>query len=580
METHIFFDALDYGVFAFMLLLSTAIGVYFAFFTKTKQNNTSEYLMGSKKMGIFPISMSLIASYISGIALIGMPAEIYVYGTQYWALIIPELITSIVMMTVYIPVFYSLQIVSSYEYLNVRFNKTVRTLGSALFLIKMLLYIPIVIYVPALAFSQVTGFSIYILVPIVSVVCIFYTTLGGIKAVVWTDTLQIGLMILGVLTVATMGTLDVGGPKTVWQRNDESGRIEFFNFDLDPRTRHTFWNIVVGKFFHHLAGCTVNQAMVQRCLAMPTLTKARITIGIFATGIAFFVSLSCYTGLVIFAAFYDCDPIKSKIITKSDQILPYFVMKITSHIPGLPGIFVSGVFSAALSTMSTGLNSMTGVILQDFIRPLRKKPMSEASAAFFMKIIVVVLGITLLILACVVDKLGGLIQTSGSLSGITAGTLLGIFTLGMLFPWANSTGALVGGISSALFVGWISIGAQVAIKNKQIIFPQKPVSLDGCDNETLYNYERHLNSTFKLDISDPGEPFSLYTVSYVYYACFGTLCAVILGLIVSFLTGPSDPKTMDPRLFSPVIHRYLNIEKPAGTDIKLLEKSEKGNSKK
>lgn len=94
-------------------------------------------------------------------------------------------------------------------------------------------------------------------------------------------------------------------------------------------------------------------------------------------------------------------------------------------------------------------------------------------------------------------------QTSGSLSGITAGTLLGIFTLGMLFPWANSTGALVGGISSALFVGWISIGAQVAIKNKQIIFPQKPVSLDGCDNETLYNYERHLNSTFKLDISDP-----------------------------------------------------------------------------
>lgn len=66
-----------------------------------------------------------------------MPAEIYVYGTQYWALIIPELITSIVMMTVYIPVFYSLQIVSSYEYLNVRFNKTVRTLGSALFLIKM-----------------------------------------------------------------------------------------------------------------------------------------------------------------------------------------------------------------------------------------------------------------------------------------------------------------------------------------------------------------------------------------------------------------------------------------------------------
>ena len=72
------------------------------------------------------------------------------------------------------------------------------------------------------------------------------------------------------------------------------------------------------------------------------------TIGIFSIGIATLVSLSCYTGMVIFAAFYDCDPVKGKVITKSDQILPYFVMKITSHIPALPGIFVSGVFSAAL----------------------------------------------------------------------------------------------------------------------------------------------------------------------------------------------------------------------------------------
>lgn len=175
------------------------------------------------------------------------------------------------------------------------------------------------------------------------------------------------------------------------------------------------------------------------------------TIFIFAFGIITLVSLSCYTGLVIYAAFHDCDPVTTKVISKSDQLLPYFVMKITSHVPALPGIFVSGVFSAALrwigissfwlkstilessqdsylegikkqfkfiktfsvfslSTMSTGLNSMTGVILIDFIRPLCKEPLSEAKASFYMKIMVAVLGVIFVILAFVVDQLGALIQ--------------------------------------------------------------------------------------------------------------------------------------------------------------------------
>lgn len=121
----------------------------------------------------------------------------YVYGTQFWLLIISETFTNVVMATIYIPVFYKLQITSSYEYLRKRFSNTVRTLGSALFILKMvifrqqsfyhrltklkyplfqMLYIPVVIYVPALAFAQVTGFSLKILIPSVCLVCIFYTS--------------------------------------------------------------------------------------------------------------------------------------------------------------------------------------------------------------------------------------------------------------------------------------------------------------------------------------------------------------------------------------------------------------------
>lgn len=94
-------------------------------------------------------------------------------------------------------------------------------------------------------------------------------------------------------------------------------------------------------------------------------------------------------------------------------------------------------------------------------------------------------------------------QTSGSLSGITSGTLLGIFTLGMLFPWANEIGALIGGFVSVAFVGWMVIGTQIAITKKQIVYPVKPTSIEGCNNNTLNHYYKYLNETPTVIIADP-----------------------------------------------------------------------------
>ncbi|XP_068084240.1 sodium-coupled monocarboxylate transporter 2 [Anabrus simplex] len=544
------FDWIDYVVFGLSLVLSALIGVYFAFFAPQKQNTTSEYLMGGKTMGIFPISMSLIASYISGISLLGLPAEMYVYGTQYWMIVCSEIVVSFTIVGVYLPVFYTLQITSSYEYLKLRFSSGVRLLGSVIFLVKMLLYIPMVIYVPALAFSQATGANLHLITPIVCIVCIFYTTLGGLKAVVWTDTLQTILMFAGVIIVMVLGTINVGGIDVVIERSRDSERLEFFVFDLDPTIRHTFWSVLVGNYFSWLAACSVNQAMMQRCLAMPTRKKANITVIILAAGILAIVTMSCYTGLVIYASFYDCDPVSTKSIGKADQLLPFFVMEISKNIPGLPGLFISGVFSAALSSMSTGLNSMTGVLFEDLIRP-RLKTISEARASFIMKIIVVVIGTVCVGLVFLVEKMGTLIQAGKSLAGITAGSLLGIFSLGMFFPWANSKGALVGGLTSFTLVGWISLGTQAAIATGHITFPKKPISVEGC----VLEYDNSTLSLIPEFIRD--EPFALYRMSYLWYTALGTSTAIIVGLIVSFLTGPNDPKNVDPKLLTPVIHRFL-----------------------
>lgn len=146
---------------------------------------------------------------------------------------------------------------------------------------------------------------------------------------------------------------------------------------------------------------------------------------------AVLITLCCYTGLVIYAAFYDCDPLITKKIQTYDQILPHYILKTTSNIPAFPGIFVAGVFSASLryisnyllrlfqihfhifcSSISTCLNSWSGVFFEDFIRPSLKRPISEARASCYMKLIVAAIGVITMILAMFVDKLAGVIQVT------------------------------------------------------------------------------------------------------------------------------------------------------------------------
>ncbi|ROT70990.1 hypothetical protein C7M84_010691 [Penaeus vannamei] len=117
----------------------------------------------------------------------------------------------------------------------------------------MCLYMAIVVYAPALALSQVTGMNVYFSVSLISFVCIFYTTLGGMKAVLWTDAIQVIIMFGSVLFVIIKGTIDMGGFEYVWAKNKEWDRIELVNFDPNPTTRHSIWSLIIGGYFTWIA---------------------------------------------------------------------------------------------------------------------------------------------------------------------------------------------------------------------------------------------------------------------------------------------------------------------------------------
>ncbi|XP_013380555.1 sodium-coupled monocarboxylate transporter 1-like [Lingula anatina] len=430
------FGPVDYVVFAGTLVVSASIGIYQAF-TGGRQKTTDEFLMANRKMGAIPAAMSLLASFMSAITLLGTPKEMYVYGTQYLWIAFGYVLVMPVAAHIFLPIFFRLRVTSAYEYLEMRFNKAVRVAGSLTFSLQMILYMAIVLYAPSLALEQVTGLNRWIAVASVGVVCVFYTSIGGIKAVMWTDTFQVCMMFAGLLAVLIQGSIGVGGFENAWRINIEGERINFLDFNPDPRERHTVWTCVFGGFFTWLAVYGVNQAQVQRALTVVDLKRAQIAMWINVPGLIAILIISAMSGILIYAHYFDCDPMTNKDISNLDQLLPLFVMDKLAFVPGLPGLFTACLFSGALSTLSSGLNSLATVCTRDLFQEFCCKHMSDSRATLTSKIMSLVFGCIVIGLTFVASQLGGVLQAALALFGMIGGPLLGVFTLGVLFPWAN-----------------------------------------------------------------------------------------------------------------------------------------------
>lgn len=555
------FHVADYAVFAIMLAISAIIGIYYAC-SGGKQKTTDEFLMGGRSLSVFPVSMSILASFMSAITLLGTPAEIYQYGTQYWIINVAYILVMPATAFCYLPVYYNLNVTSAYEYLELRFNRFIRTLGSSVFTIHMIMYMPIVLYAPALALSEVTGLNLWVSVLSIGIVCTFYTSIGGMKAVVWTDMFQTLLMYAAMFVVVFKGIADLGGMEIVWKRNLDGKRIEFFNFKLDPTVRHTFWCLVFGGYFTWMGNYAANQAIVQRYLTLPSLKAAKRCLWINIPGLIILITITTLAGLVIYALYYDCDPIQTNYVGATDQLFPRYVMQTLGFLPGLPGLFVSGIFSGALSTVSSGVNSLAAVTLEDIIKAYIVADISELWATRITKITALVYGILAILLVFVAQQLGGVLQAALSIHGMVGGPMLGLFTLGMIFPWTNSLGAGSGLLSGFAASFWIGMGAFV---NKPY-HPKAPFSVEGCidyyNNVTSNNLTVYAtNATFYSPESNGEEVFVLYRLSYMWYSAIGCIVTVFIGLVVSCITGPKHPNDIDSELMSPV-YKALYISLP------------------
>ncbi|XP_059619567.1 sodium-coupled monocarboxylate transporter 2 [Phlebotomus argentipes] len=559
------FQVLDYVVFIAMLAISMAVGIYFGFFGNNQ--STEEYLLGGRRMKTLPIAISLIASQISGVTILALPAEMYGYGTQF-AMMVPFMIVTVSIINfVFVPVFYHNNIANCYEYLEMRFSPRLRHLMTVTFMANCYFLLPIILFIPAIALSQVTGINDHLINAIGCSVCVIYTMLGGIKAVVWTDVIQGTIMVGASLVILICGVREVGSLSEVIDRAYIGDRVEFFNMSLDLTVRETFPNVVLGGVIMWTVYIGLNQSCVQRIVALKTVKHAKSSLWLFCIGYYIIVSVNLLIGITMFARYYLCDPLKLGIVNKLDKMVPFFVQDTVGKLPGMTGVFISCVFSAGLSTMSANFNSLSGVIYQDYVKNLPGFRHSEQRASFWMKAIVVLSGVFCVSAGFVVAKFSSILEMMMTIPTVSSGATLGVFCLGMLYPWANEKGAFWGAVVSIVVTAYMAVRSKIAVLTGEMSYPLLPSRIDGCD-EFGINITSAAFSALSLNTTDLSESptdddsFALHKISFAWFSVFGFLIVPLVGIPVSYFTGSNDIYQVGRNLISPVAHWLLPDDIP------------------
>ncbi len=432
------FSLLDYGVFIVYLLASVFIGVLFV----KEQRTTEDYLLAGRNMGYVAVAISILASLFSGISYLGAPAEVYKNGLSFALIAFSFFIATPITTLLFVPFFYQARFYTAYQYLEERFSVGIRTLAAVLFITRVLLWLGLATYAPALALEKATGFPLWMTIVATGVVTTFYTALGGMKAVIWTDVMQFVVLLGGQFIILLVALNHVpGGVAGVYQIGVESHKFDL-SWSLDPNVRVTFWAIIIGGAFTNLVQMATDQVSVQRYLSVGSLKEAQKSLWTklwltLPTLFLFYIG-----GLVLFAFYKGNDPVAAGRVASADQILPYFVV---NELPsGLPGLLISAIFAASMSTISSGINALTTTSIVDFAQRLLNWKNDDERTLKLARNLTVFYGALVILLAFVVQRLGSLLEASNKAIGLAGGPLLGLFLLGMLTKRANARGAFIG----------------------------------------------------------------------------------------------------------------------------------------
>ncbi len=437
------FGWLDYAVIGGYFVALVIMGLYFS----RRENSTDDYFLGGRRVPWWAAGISIYGTLLSAITFLATPATsykgnwVYSVGNMLMVVIAP------IVIYFYLPFFRRLEITSAYEYLEKRFNLGVRMFGSTAFTIFQLGRMGIVLLLPALALSAVTGIDLRLSILAMGVLCTFYTVMGGIEAVIWTDVLQVVILLGGAwLSFFLISAMVDGGFVGLLQTAYADGKFHLVDWGWDI-TQKVFFVVILGRFLEALIPYTTDQTVIQRYLTTSSEKQAARSIwtGALLSLPSFMIFFGIGTALYVF---YKEHPGHLDPNLTTDQIFPLFIVQ---QMPaGVGGLVVAAVFAAAMSSLDSSMNSVTAVLVTDFYQRFTGGG-NQKTAMTLARTLTLVLGVfaTAIALYMAVSGITGLWEKYMSIIGLFGGSLAGVFALGIFTRRAHGLGALVGAVAGA-----------------------------------------------------------------------------------------------------------------------------------
>ena len=494
------FGTINMAVVAVYLLAMVGVGLFFTFHTKS----TDDYFRGGKQIPWWAAGCSIFATMLSSITYMAVPAKAFAQDWVYAVGNVLILVVAPIAIYIALPFFRRIDATSAYEYLERRFNRPVRLIGSGSFSLFHIFRMGVVLALAALALASITPLTPAQCVLVMGALSIVYCTLGGVEAVIWTDTIQT-FVLLGGAILCVCFALYGSEPGSVGEAWD-TGKFHVVNLDFGTMsfTTMAIWVVVLGGLGQNFASYTADQAVVQRY--MTTSSEKLAARSIWLNGLMAIPAAVIFFGMgTAFWMFYCSNPEKLDPTIAADRIMPMFI---SEELPvGLAGLVVAGIFAAAQSTVSTSMNSGATTIVTDFFRPAERCK-SERGYLWLARAVTLVMGIlgTAAGLLFVNPEIKSLFDQFIGILGMFLGVLAGLFALGATSRKANGPGSFVGAFVSMLFL-------------TSIVFAANDKSLLGLDFRSVFD----LLGT------------SIYQVNPYLYAFIGISVCYAVGFLASLV---------------------------------------------
>jgi len=431
------------------------MGLYFS----RRQKSTDQYFVAKRSLPGWAVGLSLMATLISSMTFIAYPGAAFEGD---WSLLTPGFMVPVVLILavwVLIPMYRKIIRVSAYEYFELRFGKIVRLYGSFAFSLNHFAKMGFVFYLVALTVTSITGWNVLIVIWMMGIVTILFTYLGGLEAVIWTDVVQGFILLVGVIiSLGFVLYIPEGGPAKMLSLAWENHKFNLGSTDFGFSTP-TLMVLLIYGFAWNFQKFAADQTVVQRYLAVKSEREARKGLILGALLCIPVWTLFMLLGTSLWSFYQISGETLPSTIVKAEQVFPHFL--VTQIPPLLSGLVVAAMMAAAMSTISSDLNCLSAVGVEDFYRPL-KPGSTDKQRLRVGRMIVAVSGLLCIFIAIyLVNSEGTALSLWFMISSIVSAGLAGLFFLAFMTTRANKQGVYVGIIAAIGFTAWATytIGA-------------------------------------------------------------------------------------------------------------------------